>query len=532
MIRFVGLIFLIVLVQDCDSMDSVNFATDYYSSSVLGLLKLLEIERQFMEEFVGHADVLQEKLDNLQMYIDSLDRAKHESHKERERFVSNPLNAYGLIRRLQQDWPKWQNYTKKPLGTAQLQGMEELLLKAPDNHDLTESLKSMDRIERTYDLPASQIARGLLQHQQYDTQLSVRDCLALAQHKNVSGDYIRASMWYREALRHESEPNAEIINAVLGNPLEGVEHQFASAIIIRELGISGKSLSRTRMQGVASHFLTNSKPQVVDAFIRHYLAESDEGIAKELGTLQTPPTSREFGCRGLYAKRTNLVCRYNSTTTPFLRLAPLKMEEISHDPYIVMYHQVLSDREIGEMKQLAQPMTNGLSGSIEANNSEPLEVVARIAWLLEASPFRERLNLRIGDMTGFDVSEFKALQVANFGVGSYFKAHFDYLTNRIVDTSISQLGDRTGSLIIYAGEVQQGGATIFPDIQVMVPPQKGNSLFWYNTFDDSTPDPRSLHAVCPVIAGSRWTVTKWLHQWPQMFLKPCSPRPRAVERKS
>ncbi|XP_026848966.1 prolyl 4-hydroxylase subunit alpha-1 [Drosophila persimilis] len=530
MTRLFAYICLIVLVQDSHSVDPANYFKDYYSSSVLGLLNLFELEREFMDNFIVYADVLQEKVDNLKMYIDSLDRGMHENHKEREGFVSNPLNAFGLIRRLHQEWPKWQNYTKKPLGVAQLTAMEELLSKAPEPYDMTESLKSMDRIERAYDLPASHIARGLLQNKQYDTQLSVRDCLALAQHKYESGDYIRASMWYREALRHNGEPNAEIINSVLGNPLDGVDLQFARTIVIRGLGLSDHSMSRETIHELASNFLNQSSPRDVKIFISHYLRQSDEQIGNELGTVQTPPTAHESGCRGLFPKRTNLVCRYNSTTTPFLRLAPLKMEEVNHDPYIVMYHQVLSDREMEEMKQLARPMTNGMSGSEMANLTEPLEIVARVAWLIEASPFRERLNLRIGDMTGFDVSDFKALQLANFGVGSYFKAHYDYRTERVNDLGVTELGDRTGSIIFYASEVPQGGTTIFPDIQVTVTPQKGNSLFWFNTFDDSTPDPRSLHAICPVIAGSRWTITKWLHQWPQMFLKPCSPR--AVERTS
>lgn len=49
-----------------------------------------------------------------------------------------------------------------------------------------------------------------------------------------------------------------------------------------------------------------------------------------------------------------LRCRYVSNK-PFLRIAPLKLEEAFLDPYIVTYIDVLYDSEIRKIKELAQP---------------------------------------------------------------------------------------------------------------------------------------------------------------------------------
>lgn len=49
-----------------------------------------------------------------------------------------------------------------------------------------------------------------------------------------------------------------------------------------------------------------------------------------------------------------LRCRYVSNR-PYLRIAPLKLEEAFLDPYIVTYIDVLYDSEIQTIKQLAQP---------------------------------------------------------------------------------------------------------------------------------------------------------------------------------
>lgn len=53
-------------------------------------------------------------------------------------------------------------------------------------------------------------------------------------------------------------------------------------------------------------------------------------------------------------------------------------------------------------------------------------------------------------------------------------------------------------------DVDQGGATVFPDIKVSLWPQKGSAAFWWNLFESGDGDLRTRHAACPVLAGSKW----------------------------
>lgn len=52
--------------------------------------------------------------------------------------------------------------------------------------------------------------------------------------------------------------------------------------------------------------------------------------------------------------------------------------------------------------------------------------------------------------------------------------------------------------------MEQGGATVFPDIEKAVFPQKGTAIMWYNLKDDGEGNTKTLHAACPVIVGSKW----------------------------
>lgn len=64
-------------------------------------------------------------------------------------------------------------------------------------------------------------------------------------------------------------------------------------------------------------------------------------------------------CRGEVAPEpyvlAKLKCRYVTEISPFLTIAPLKLEEASLKPYIVVYHDVIYDDEIELIKQMAKP---------------------------------------------------------------------------------------------------------------------------------------------------------------------------------
>lgn len=54
-------------------------------------------------------------------------------------------------------------------------------------------------------------------------------------------------------------------------------------------------------------------------------------------------------------------------------------------------------------------------------------------------------------------------------------------------------------------DVEQGGSTIFPNTRTAVSPKKGTALVWYNLDNALNADSRTLHAACPVLAGSKWS---------------------------
>jgi prolyl 4-hydroxylase len=51
----------------------------------------------------------------------------------------------------------------------------------------------------------------------------------------------------------------------------------------------------------------------------------------------------------------NLRCRYITNGVAFLKLQPIKEEEAYLNPRILIYHDVITDKEIEIVKKMAQP---------------------------------------------------------------------------------------------------------------------------------------------------------------------------------
>ncbi|KAH7981672.1 hypothetical protein HPB52_000677 [Rhipicephalus sanguineus] len=156
---------------------------------------------------------------------------------------------------------------------------------------------------------------------------------------------------------------------------------------------------------------------------------------------------------------------------------------------------------------------------------------SQVSWLSDDQhPILVNLASHIAVTTGLSLESAELYQVANYGLGGHYTPHpdakdFDDLAD---DAMVERPdGNRLATMLLFLSDVSTGGATAFVDPPLAVKPRIGDALFWFNLrpYDgDEGPqhfdfwhekkilDAHTWHTGCPVLRGSKWIATKWIHE--------------------
>jgi prolyl 4-hydroxylase len=131
-------------------------------------------------------------------------------------------------------------------------------------------------------------------------------------------------------------------------------------------------------------------------------------------------------------------------------------------------------------------------------------------------PVVRGVNDRLAALLGIDPSHGEALQGQRYGVGQEFKPHHDYLrtTEAYWDRQEKMGGQRTWTAMAFLNVPEAGGETYFSRIDLKIPPRTGSLVTWNNLDARGEPNPYSLHQGTPVLAGTKYIITKWYRERP------------------
>ncbi|RWS00625.1 vacuolar protein sorting-associated protein 33A-like protein, partial [Dinothrombium tinctorium] len=225
---------------------------------------------------------------------------------------------------------------------------------------------------------------------------------------------------------------------------------------------------------------------------------------------------------------------------PSLKLDPLKVEEIYKKPDVFMFHDFVTDKESAQVIEFAKPKLR--RDEVESNKTFLVRTSDGF-FCNQTFDVRKRIYKRIEAATGLTTDEnpqeSEPMQIINYLPMTYYTPHFDYLPEEEAsetDPRKHKFNNRIATVMIYLNNVESGGNTVFPLLNVAIEAKKNAAVFWHNLWLNGTGIVGTLHGGCPVVFGEKWSdeyafeclfvlfivLNKWIHAYGQMFHRKCS----------
>ncbi|XP_036379788.1 prolyl 4-hydroxylase subunit alpha-2 [Megalops cyprinoides] len=491
------------------------------------MTKLVATERDLIQSFKDYVTVEEAHVAHLKSCLQLVESFPRDFPEDLEKYISNPLTAYKLVRRLKSEWMMVEKVTKLSPAPEFLDSLSVKFQQIPSDEDLDGVALGLVRLQETYRLQPKNILEGGLMELGTMETLSPDEAfhVATVAHKNLKFHY--AFLWVQEALKQLEEGSvARVTKKEVINFLAPFSFQMGD--LAQAIDLTEQLLKLDPNDFNAANHLKFYK-HMKESIQRNRTETPDSGAHIYVPSFPTEQQSYEALCRGEGIKMTPrrqraLFCRYSTGGgNPRLIYAPIKEEDEWDQPQITRYHNFISDKEIDAIKRLSRPKLARAKvlDHITGRNFSAEIRVSKSTWLTEdEDPVVSHVNKRIADVTGLDMQMAEELQVANYGIGGQYEPHYD---SKLANNSeLEAVGGRIATTLIYMSDVNMGGATVFPTIGAALQPKKGSAVVWYNLLQNGQEDQRTLHAACPVLVGNKWVSNKWIRARGQEFRRRCA----------
>ncbi|XP_044034133.1 prolyl 4-hydroxylase subunit alpha-1a isoform X1 [Siniperca chuatsi] len=474
-----------VLLFTCSS------AHNDFFTSIGHMTDLLFTEKDLVTSLKDYIRAEESKLEQIKKWADKLDVLSAAATEDPEGFLGHPVNAFKLMKRLNTEWGELESLVLTDMSDVFISNLTIQRQHFPNDDDQTGAAKALTRLLDTYQLDTNTISTGKLPGSSlaasHRSVLTVDDCYDLGKVAYSDADYYHTELWMVQALKQldQGETSSTVDAVAILDYLSYSVYQQGG--LERALDFTKRLLeldpTHQRANGNLKYFEYQlAKQKKVEE--KEEEEEETEGRQKkgrpddyQLERKKYEQLCRGEGLRMTPRRQSRLFCRYyDNNRHPKYVIGPVKQEDEWDRPRIVRYHNIVTDKEIEKVKELAKPrlrratVSNPATGVLETAHYR----ISKSAWLTAFEhPVVDRINQRIEDLTGLDVSTAEDLQVANYGVGGQYEPHFDFGRKDEPD-AFEELGtgNRIATWLLYMSDVQAGGATVFTDVGASVWPKK------------------------------------------------------------
>ena len=132
---------------------------------------------------------------------------------------------------------------------------------------------------------------------------------------------------------------------------------------------------------------------------------------------------------------------------------------------------------------------------------------------INADKLISKIFYKIVKLTGKNPKQFdKHFQVVKYEDGQEYKKHLDPSVSIITEKKYCH---RFFTILLYLNDVEEGGETYFPNLDIKVTPKKGKLVYFKNYKKDKEKyviDTKSYHSSLPVKNCEKWVANLWFHK--------------------
>ncbi|KAH8406992.1 hypothetical protein KR222_003531, partial [Zaprionus bogoriensis] len=444
-------------------------------------------------------------IDTLREYIDALDRQLELIRDETaaieqihgwvgvgqvEQYMGNPLNVLTILKRFQSNWPQIERLANETHELAESIPDLETELQLPSEEEYEAALLNLLRLQSIYELEPATLSLGIVNGLKLGSAMSWSDCLEMARTSDRNGEHAVAKYWLETALGKLPDANnathssselqrgkVQILEASLNMDYRAGDFQSAlltaKELLLLRPASQNVHKAKARIERVLSEkkLLSNRKAK---RSVKHDAKSAEQLLVNELcraASRQRTAGSRPLNCRQDVA-----------------RLRMLRLEPLSEDPHIMLYHDVLSSRQ-----------TEQLISSL-ADETHQRATGAAAFTPLRFDDVGKKLLRSVHYQLGLDGQEL-------LGMRWQARRHsHEHVTAPEVPSGPTSLpqpeAEHAARAMLSLQESRLGGALAFPQLELGVNVPRGGLLHWRvrNGYDLRS-DYRSRQLVCPVLLG-------------------------------
>lgn len=309
----------------------------------------------------------------------------------------------------------------------------------PNQEELQGAVKGLERLQHVYNLTANELVDRVSNSIQADSSSLWKDCFEIGVQLYELAKYQGALEWLQLA--------SSLLEDVDSENARRMAAEVYEYLALTYIALGQKERAVEILKELLSWFSPTTPHPA-----RYILDSLEYNMPKSPKESTESALFANFSrlCQGKRLPEPDsgsesLRCYLDFDRHPRFKLSPLKVEQVHLNPDINMYYDVLNDAQINAVIEQSDQFDS--FRSMVVGNVVTDTRVSQQVWQNYTSYIIKSLANIVGAISGFDMQNAEEMQIANYGIGGQYAAHFDYFS-KLPDRYILG-GDRISTNMFY-----------------------------------------------------------------------------------